>query len=527
MSSPVVGTHHLVRLILRRDRIRLPLWILGTTTLVAGSAQSVLALYDTPEKRAGYAATVEASGAGKLMNGIPYDVDRTAGIVAYETTSTATVLVALMVVFLVVRHTRAEEESGRAELLRATVTGRHAATAAAVLVAAVASVLVGMLDALALGGLGLPWAGSFAHGISLTGIGLVFTALAAAVAQVTASARLALGISGAVLGFAFLVRGVGAVGDSVLARLSPFGWTQELRPFGEVAWVWLAPLLLAAVAGLALTAYLTVHRDAGAGLIQPRPGNSHASASLGTPVGLALRLQRGLWIGWATGLVITAALFGSLGKEVRSLLADNPEMADLIAVGEGDVLEGFFAYSALLLVAVATAFSVSAVLRLRAEEEAGRAELVLSTALPRTRWLVGSLAVTLVATIVNVTLIGVAMATAHGVVGDDWGSFGSIAGAAVELLPATLVVLGAAVLLLGWLPRWAGLAWAVFAFALIEAYLGDLLRFPDWLSALSPFSHVPQSPVEAFTSAPGIVALAVAFVAIGVGAVGVRLRDIG
>ena len=133
VSAPycaLTGTHHLVRLILRRDRIRLPLWILGITALTAVSAQSVLALYDTPAKRAGYAVTVDSSGAGKMMNGIPYDVNTLGGITSYETTSTATLLVALMVMFLVVRHTRAEEESGRAELLRATVTGRHAATAA-------------------------------------------------------------------------------------------------------------------------------------------------------------------------------------------------------------------------------------------------------------------------------------------------------------------------------------------------------------------------------------------------------------
>lgn len=527
MSSPVVGTHHLVRLVLRRDRIRLPLWVLGITALVAVSAQSVLALYDTDEKRAGYAATVEASGAGKIMNGIPHDVGSSAGIVAYETTSTATVLVALMVVFLVVRHTRAEEESGRAELLRATVTGRHAATAAAVIVATAASILVGALDAAALAGFGLAVPGSIAHGISLTGIGLVFTAVAAAAAQVTASARLALGVSGAILGFAFILRGVGAVGDTVLARLSPFGWTQELRPFGEVQWVWLVPLLLAAVAGLVLTAYLTVHRDAGAGLIQPRAGKRNASPALGTSFGLSLRLQRGLWIGWAAGLVVTAALFGSLGREVRTLVEDNPEIGDLISVGGADVVDGFFAYSGLLLVAVASAFSVSSVLRLRGEEGAGRAELVLSTGLSRSRWVWGSLAVTLVATVVNVVLIGLTMAVTHGLVAGEWDSFGPITGAAVGLLPAAAVVLGAAVLLLGWLPRWAALAWAVFGFALLQSYLGDLLRLPGWLTSLSPFEHLPQVPAEPFTATPGLVSLAVAAVAVVIGALGVRRRDIG
>ena len=115
--------------------------------------------------------------------------------------------------FLVVRHTRAEEESGRAELLRATVTGRHAATAAAVLVAAAASVLVGVLDAAVLLANDLPAEASLLHGAELTGVGLVFTAVAAAAAQVTAGARAALGIAGAVLGATFLLRGIGDVGE--------------------------------------------------------------------------------------------------------------------------------------------------------------------------------------------------------------------------------------------------------------------------------------------------------------------------
>ena len=196
---------------------------------------------------------------------------------AYETTMTALVVTALMVTFLVVRHTRAEEESGRAELLRATVTGRHAATAAAVLVA------VGRQSCW-----WAPWTRPCCspttcppgprsvHGAELTGVGLVFTAVAAAAAQVTAGARAALGITGAVLGATFLLRGIGDVGDNALTYLSPLGWAQAGQPFGDARW-W-PILLLVAVAGalLAGTAYLTAHRDEGAGLIQPRPGRPRA-----------------------------------------------------------------------------------------------------------------------------------------------------------------------------------------------------------------------------------------------------------
>ena len=128
--SSLTGTPHLVRLILRRDRIRLPVWILGITALTAASVNAISSLYDTPEKIAGYAETVTSSAATKLMNGRPAAVDTVEGIAVYESSTAAVLAVSLMSVFLVVRHTRAEEETGRAELLRSTVLGRHAATAA-------------------------------------------------------------------------------------------------------------------------------------------------------------------------------------------------------------------------------------------------------------------------------------------------------------------------------------------------------------------------------------------------------------
>ncbi len=61
------------------------------------------------------------------------------------------------------------------------------------------------------------------------------------------------------------------------------------------------------------------------------------------------------------------------------MIEDNPEMGEVIAVGGAGILDGFFSYSLLLLAGIATAFTVSSVLRIRAEEDAGRAESVLST----------------------------------------------------------------------------------------------------------------------------------------------------
>src|SRR5690625_5872328 len=57
------------------------------------------------------------------------------------------VLAALMNIFLVIRHTRAEEQSGRAELIRASVTGRFAPLTASLLVAVITNLIAGTVVA--------------------------------------------------------------------------------------------------------------------------------------------------------------------------------------------------------------------------------------------------------------------------------------------------------------------------------------------------------------------------------------------
>jgi ABC-2 type transport system permease protein len=525
--SAFTGTPHLVRLILRRDRFRLPIWIVSLTALTGLSASAVIDFYGTPEEIAAYAATVGDSATQRLMNGRPAALDTIGGIVAFETTMTALVIVALMVTFLVIRHTRAEEESGRAELLRATVTGRHAATAAAVLVAGAASVMVGALDAVVLTANGLPGGASVLHGAELVGVGLVFTAVAAAGAQVTASARAALGIAGAVLGGTFLLRGLGDVGGNLLTYASPLGWAQAVRPFGDARWWPILLLVVAAGAILGATAYLTAHRDAGAGLIQPRPGRPRARASLGTAPGLAWRLQRGLVLWWAVGLAIGGALFGSVGPEVLEMVENNPELARAIGASGGGIVDSYFATTLAIAAVVGTGFGVSSALRLRGEENAGRLEPLLATGMSRTRLALGFLAVTVVGTVFQLAAMGLAAGLTYAVVSGDSSAVAPLVGAALALSPACLAICGVAVLLTGWWPRATLAVWAVLALAFLQVYLGELLRMPDWLSAASPWWHLPRQPLESFAPGPTLGVLAVA-VGLGVvGMVGLRRRDIG
>ena len=82
-----------------------------------------------------------------------------------------------------------------------------------------------------------------------------------------------------------------------------------------------------------------------------------------------MRQQRGSLVGWAVGLVLTGATFGSLTDSVLEAVRDNPVMSDVIASGGGgELVDQFFAVLMVYIALGAAGFAVSSVLRLHSEE---------------------------------------------------------------------------------------------------------------------------------------------------------------
>jgi ABC-2 type transport system permease protein len=528
VSSPYAGTATLARLVLRRDRVRLPVWLLGLGGVIAASAAAVPPIYDTPAEVAGYARTVGASPVSFLMSGRQAGLDTIGGIVANEISQVAQLGICLMVMFLVVRHTRAEEESGRAELLRATVLGRHAATLAGLLHAAAATVVVGLVTSGSMLAVGLDPLGSWTYGAGLVLLGLCFAAASLVAAQLSTSARGALGLTGAAVAAAYLVRGVGAVRDDALVWLSPFGWAQRMDAFGRERW-WPALLLLALTAALlGLAAWLTVHRDFGAGVLPARLGPPRAPHRLGTPVGLVLRLQRGLLLGWAGGTAALGVLYGAVLPTVPDLVASNPDLAVVFgasADAQDALVLAFLQYVFVFMAVVATGYAVSAVLRLRAEEESGRLEVVLATQVRRSAVVGATVLVTAGGVLLVLVATGAGLALGEGLVEGTW-AFGARIADQLSYAPGVLLVAAAAVALTCTLPRWSLLAWVGVAVVVLQALLGQTLRLPDGVQALSPFWHLPAVPVEALDLTPALVELAVAACLVVLAGAGFRRRDL-
>ncbi len=529
LESSFTGTRRLLWLVLRRDRFRIAMWMLGLVGLMAVSASSIVALYTTKEDLEGYARTVRGNSALIIQAGPGYGLDdpTLGAVVMNETAQWLFIAAAVMSVFMVVRHTRTEEETERAELVRAAPVGRHAALAAAMIGALVVNAAIAAGNVAALVAFGLPTAGSLAFGASMVGVGMVFAGVAAVAAQVASGSRAALAAGGLAVGVAFVLRAIGDVGSGVLSWTSPIGWAQSIRPYADERWWVLALPLVATIVLVAGARALQDHRDYGSGLVAQRAGRAEATALLSSPLGLAVRLQRGALIGWAVGLGALSFFYGLVADQAEQIIEDNPDMADFFAqLGVASVTDAFLSTAMLIMALFGTGFTVSSVLRLRSEELAGRVDPVLAAPIGRRRFATSHLAVALLGTVVVAFAIGAAMGVGTAIVLGDAGRVGELLAAGLVMVPAMWLLAGATLLLYGVRPRWALAAWALVAWVFVAAMFGSLLDLPQWLLNLSPFQHVPALPAAPMAWLPVVVLTAVAAALIAAGLAALDRRDI-
>ncbi|MGW4631600.1 ABC transporter permease [Nocardia sp. NPDC004415] len=526
-AGEFAGTGQMLRLSLRRDRVIAPLWALLIGLMPALQIVSIKDLYSTQQQLDQFAATTAASPALIAMYGPVFS--SALGSIGTWKAGAMYALIAIAAVLTVVRHTRVEEETGRAELVGATSIGRFAGLTGALLLTYGAAAVAGIVCAASLMATDLPIAGSVAFGAALAGSGFVWGAIAAVAAQVSSGARIARGVAFAALGAAFAVRAVGDAGNGVLSWFSPLGWCLQIRPFAQERW-WVL-ILLAALGALAtaLAYQLLRTRDLGAGMLADRAGPAAAGAALAGPVGLAWRLQRGSLLAWTIGFGLYGLLIGGAVQSIGGMLDDSGTLKDVVTSlgGSADLEKSFIAYAITMLAAAAAAYSVSSVLRLHEEENSGRAETVLAAAVGRVRYASSHLLFAVAGPAVALLVCGLGIGVVWGATeGGTADKVGQSLGAVAVQLPAVWVLTAVAMLLFGVVPKYAALAWAVLSAMIVVFLLGSLGGLPQWMLDLVPFIHPPKLPGAAFAPAPLAWLLAVAAAGLAVGVLAFRRRDL-
>ncbi|WP_427008166.1 ABC transporter permease [Pseudarthrobacter sp. H2] len=525
----------------RRDRIVLPVWILGIAFLGFAVAGAVATEFADEADRAAIIGVAAVSPAFLFVRGLP-DGAGVGAVVFFQGYAFTAVLAGLMSTFLVIRHTRTDEELGRAELIGSVPIPRAASLTATLMLGAAANLVLALCVAAGFAAAGLPGPGAVTAGAAVGAVGAFFVAASAAIAQVMPSGRAANGAAAGLVGAAYFLRGIGdafgtpsadltRVTSGWVSLLSPIGWGQRSRPFSAADPV---PLLVLTTAAATLAlAVVAVRRgrDLGASLLPERAGRERAGTGGGSFLGLAWGQQRPTMIGWCLFAALLGGIAGGLGPVVSDVIGGNESLRELILRlvpgSRAEIIDVFTA--ALLGIAgvLAAAAGIQAILRLRAEEAEGRAELLLATPRSRARWLGANLVLAATSVTVVAAVAGTAATIGLTLSGVVNGPPGLLIGAALAHVPAAAVFVAATAVLFAAVPRVSiPLGWGMLAGGLVLGQFGELLRLPAWLQDVSPFRHSAAMPVEPFDPAAALTMTAIALAGAGISAYLLRRRDL-
>jgi ABC-2 type transport system permease protein len=520
-GSPFTGVPSLLRLALHRDRVRLSAWIAILTLMMVYAPNAIKLAYPEEAQRLARVNLLKTP-AGMILGGPMFGVNETdlGVMMANELTLTLIIATSILAISTVIRHTRTEEESGAAELVLSSVVGRYARTYAALILVGGVNAVLAVTMTLAMSATGFAVVDTAAMCLGVTGVAMVFGALAAVTAQLWRQARTASGAAMAALALAAFVRGIGDVIDnsgSALSWFSPIAWAQQMRPFVDLRW-WPFALLVALAIGLmALAAWLESRRQYDDGTI-PSSGERPNARPIPGVFALHLTLQRGQTIGWSVGLFLAGLAFGSMTKSLLDAAKGNELLARMLEAQGND---GVYTTMTQFLAAAATAYVVGAVLRVYGDEQKGLGEAVLAGAISRWRWLLTAIASALVGATVLMFFAGLGNGLGAGLTLGEPQTIVRLTLAGLAFVPAMAVLAGIAALAVALRHAWIG--WLAVTFVVVSLYLGALLRLPRWLIDLSPVGRT-TAPTDFPVAALAVMIGAAAALAIVAGWI-YRSRD--
>ncbi len=427
---------------------------------------------------------------------------------------------------------RGAEEAGHVEPLRAgAITPRGLLGSA---LAALFTTHVIFMVAIGLGHTagGMDPATSWATGGAAALLAASFAAGTALASQLAASRRRAVGMVGAALGLALVLRVAAAATATPdwMWWTTPFGWIGFLHEIDQArGWVFLGFGLLLAV--LLVAAFATARRDLHAGVLG---GESEVarrkSRATGGDMGLAIRLTAAPARTWGLIVGIVALVFGLLTRDLAEAAAELPTTAEVVEqmgmVGL-DTPEGIIAWALAMFAALLlTIFVAGQVAAIRDEEASWRIEHLLARPIGRMRWLTNRVAAIAAAVVAIALAAGIVAWLATVVIGVPIAFTDGLL-AAVNMVPVALLVLGIGVGLFGLLPRLTvPLTYGLVIVAFLLDFVGGLLELPEWLLDLSPFRHIAAVPVVEIDAIPALIMLAGGLVGAIVGTIAFRRRDL-
>src|SRR5699024_4796723 len=240
------NTGKLMGFMLRLDRLRMVIWLVAVSFFTLAVPIAFSDLYPEQQDRNAMAQTMENPAMTAMVGSGALENYTVGAMTAHQMLLMTAVVVGLMNILLMNRHTRSDEEDGRQELIRSLPVGKLANLNASFIVLCLLNVLLAIITGVGLYALGIDsmgLSGSLLYGLILGATGMLFAGVTALMAQISENSRTAFGFSLALLLIAYLIRAIGDVSNEAISWVSPLGWVTAAEVYSENNW-WVLLLLV-------------------------------------------------------------------------------------------------------------------------------------------------------------------------------------------------------------------------------------------------------------------------------------------
>lgn len=470
---------------------------------VALQVSAYSATYPTVAARQRFAQSFERNASLAALVGPARRLDTVAGYLSWRL-GVLSILGAVWGLLLATRLLRGEEDRGRWELFLAGRTTHRLAAAQAVVGLSVGLGVLWVLTALGTvvegtrSAIGFSVTSCLFYATAAVASAAMFVSVGVLASELSATSRQANAITATAFGASFLVRMVADSGNGLgwLRWASPLGWVEELRPLIASQPLALVPIAVLMAGAFTISLVIAGRRDLGASLLITRDVATARTQLLSGPGGLAVRVGRGVALGWVAGLATLGLVMGLVAESASKAISGSKAIEEAIARlgGHRAGAESYLGVAFLTAGVMVTFAAAGQVAAIRNEEADGYVDHLFARPVGRARWLADRFVIA--AVVVVVASVATAVTSWVGTIAQHSPvSFGALAAAGLNIAAPALFVLGIGVLIFGVSPRLVSpVVYGLVAWSFIIEIIGSSMNASHWLLDTAVLSHIVPAP---------------------------------